>query len=66
MSTCLHPRCQATIPASRLACAPHWYQLSPELRKHVYATWRSRQATGDAGPHRAAMVDAIEEWKAAL
>jgi hypothetical protein len=66
MSTCFHPRCERTIAATQLACKPHWFELSSGLRKRIWTAWRHRQQTNDAGPHRNAMLDALQEWKAKL
>jgi hypothetical protein len=35
---CPAPKCPVQVPNSMLACRPHWYGLSRELRNDVWAT----------------------------
>lgn len=58
---CPAPGCTRDVPSSMLACRPHWFSLSKELRARVWAAWRS----GDVVEHRLAVVDAMKALRVA-
>lgn len=38
--TCPGPECAVRVPYQRLACPPHWRQVSEPLRRLVFRTWQ--------------------------
>jgi hypothetical protein len=50
--------CRVKVPATRLMCREHWYQVPRPLRDAVWATWRSGAGKGSPA-HDAAIVAAV-------
>lgn len=50
--------CRVQVPAARLMCAPHWYQVPRPLRDAVWASWRSGAGAGTPA-HTAAIKAAV-------
>lgn len=40
---CHKRTCDRFVPASMLACKPHWYELPQELRTEIWRTYRKGQ-----------------------
>lgn len=57
---CPAPGCAARVSNEMFACRRDWYRLPRSLRD---AIWRTYNAGGGA-PHEAAMVDAIDWYRA--
>lgn len=51
---CPAPICSRTVPTEQFACRGHWYALPAELRRRIWAGYR----TG-SDDHQDAMADAI-------
>ena len=60
MAECLCPGCSEPVPASLLACRPHWRALPPDLRGDINAAYQ-RHARKE---HRDLMRAAIQVWQA--
>lgn len=41
MNRCPHPDCDRSIQTGLFACRPHWFVLPAELRRRVWAAYRS-------------------------
>lgn len=55
---CPAPGCRRRVHANMLACRTHWFSLSPDTRRAVWAAYRQEPG----GPeHTAAVCAAIEE-----
>lgn len=60
---CPGPRCtRDDIPAGKLACAGHWYQVPEAVRKAVWRAWRGGDGAGTA-EHTAAMTAAVSRMR---
>lgn len=57
---CPGPDCTVRVPDRLLACRSHWAQVSRDVQRRVYATFR--RAPGSA-EHRQAMQTAIAEMR---
>lgn len=56
---CPRTGCTVQVPREQLACRTHWFALSRETRRELIVAYRNRRR--DAGRHRAAIADAIQE-----
>lgn len=57
---CPAPKCVIQVPDHRLACKPHWFELSSEVRREVHATARLPLLSSR---RRAAIAAAMAEWR---
>jgi hypothetical protein len=57
---CSKPGCTRRTPSGQLACRPHWFALSRDLRQTINAAFRANDTT----TYRQALVDAMHEWMA--
>src|SRR5262245_438161 len=55
---CPGPECRRQVPADRLACPRHRYQVPTPARNRVWATWRDGEGKGTE-QHAQAMAEAI-------
>ena len=52
--------CGERISITKLACQPHWFDVSRELRREVYRTWQHGLGAGTPS-HRRAVAAAIAD-----
>lgn len=55
---CPYPDCGRSVPSTMFACRSHWFALSAELRRRIWANYRS----GDLGRIAEGYEDAAIEW----
>jgi len=59
---CFWPRCQITVPASRLGCPPHWYSLPADIRGLILAEYRPGQTITTCTPGYLEALEAAIEY----
>ncbi|WP_341893863.1 hypothetical protein [Ferrovibrio terrae] len=53
--SCAIPGCNHMIPASRLMCRDHWFEVPGPLRHAINSTWKN----GEIGAYRRNVEEAV-------
>lgn len=62
---CHHPDCRREVEPRYLACRPHWFALTSELRARILATYRAGQEIDKrpSAEYLAAFDACVAFWK---